>query len=154
MDCESDGADVLGFLTLPARADVELDALAVLERLVPVALDLRVVDKDVLAFVTRDEPVTLLRVEELHSACSHASFPFVLRVAVIRGCFASPAAVAPPLMRPRSARVDVPACALDPGAGAPEQETQKKQNDRLGSDHNTENFAHRSRARPSSPLHN
>src|SRR6266496_4131982 len=90
MDCESDGADVLGFLTLPARADVELDALAVLERLVPVALDLRVVDKDVLAFVTRDEPVTLLRVEELHSACSHASFPFVLRVAVIRGCFAKP----------------------------------------------------------------
>jgi hypothetical protein len=57
-------------------------------------------------------------------------------------------------MRPRSARVDVPACALDPGAGAPEQETQKKQNDRLRSDHNTENFAHRSRAVLHRRLHN
>jgi hypothetical protein len=130
MDSGSDGADVLGFLTLPARADIELDALAVLERLVPVALDLRVVDEDVLALVTGDEPVTLLGVEELHSACSHASFLLCFVLLSFGDVSRSPPAVAPPLMRPRSARVDVPDCALDPGAGRPSK-TQKKQNDRL-----------------------
>src|SRR5688572_28602164 len=72
-----DGPDVLGFLTLSTRRHVELDALAVLERLVALSLDLREVHEDILALVTGDEPVTLLGVEELHGTCGHSD-SFVL----------------------------------------------------------------------------
>jgi hypothetical protein len=84
---ELDGSDVLGFLTLAAGRDVELDPLTVLERLVALSLDLREVDEHVLALVTRDESVTLLGVEELHSALCHS---------VSFSCFD----VVPPRLRP------------------------------------------------------
>jgi hypothetical protein len=44
-----DHADVLRFVALLAGGDVELDALAFVERFVAVAADVRVVDEDVVA---------------------------------------------------------------------------------------------------------
>jgi hypothetical protein len=74
---ELNGADVLSFLALSARRDVELDALTVLERLVALALDLREVDEDVFTLIAGDEAVTLLGIEELHGTCGHTK-SFVL----------------------------------------------------------------------------
>src|SRR5262249_41813985 len=74
---DSDRAHVLCFGALSTVADLELDALAFLERLVAVALDCRVVDEDVVALVARDEAVPLLAVEELHSALCH-EFSFLI----------------------------------------------------------------------------
>ena len=64
-------ADVLGFVALLARSDVELDVLALVERLVAVTADVRVVDEDVVARLARDEAVTLVRIEELDRALCH-----------------------------------------------------------------------------------
>src|ERR687897_2557300 len=69
----SDGANVLGLGALLALRDVELDLLALVERLVAVRDDGGVVAEDVgAAAVLGDEPEALLRVEPLHSALSHA----------------------------------------------------------------------------------
>jgi hypothetical protein len=64
----SDEANVLGLLTLAARGDLELDSLTLRKRLVALGLDVRVMDKHVIAIFTADEAVPLVVVEELHSA--------------------------------------------------------------------------------------
>src|SRR5215218_10092321 len=75
----SDGANVLRLGALLALGDVELDLLALVEGLVAVADDRRVVAEDVgAAAVLGDEPEALLRVEPLHSALSHADSSSVL----------------------------------------------------------------------------
>jgi hypothetical protein len=66
---KSEDADVLSFLAFAAGANVELDAIALVERLVAIALDAGVVDEDVVALLARDEAEALLRVEELHGTC-------------------------------------------------------------------------------------
>src|SRR5205807_4620849 len=124
-------ADVLSFFALPALADVELDALAVLERLVALSLDLRVVDEDVFALVTGDEAVTLLGVEELHGACSHSSsfsfFP-LYRALLSRGASRS----RPPLPCRTCVRAPLAltfrTVAWAPAHRAPERGTQNRQN--------------------------
>jgi hypothetical protein len=68
---ESDDADVLGFLALSARGNVELDGLALVERAVAAALDVGVVHEDIIAIGAGDEAETLLGVEELDGTCSH-----------------------------------------------------------------------------------
>jgi len=65
----SDDADVQRFVTLTARADVELDLLAFLERAIARTLDLGVVDEDIWTLLAGDETEALLGVEELHRAC-------------------------------------------------------------------------------------
>ena len=47
-----DGSDVLCFLALASRSDVELDPLPLVKRAIAIALDVRVVDEDVIALVT------------------------------------------------------------------------------------------------------
>src|SRR3954468_20925694 len=70
---KSDRADVLRLGALLALRDVELDLLALVERLVALGDDGGVVAEDVgAAAVLGDEPEALLRVEPLHSALSHA----------------------------------------------------------------------------------
>src|SRR3712207_6554958 len=73
----SGGAHGVGLRTLLALDDLEGDPLALVETLVPVHLDRRVVDEDVLAAVDGDEAEALLGVEPLHGAlchvCSHVS---------------------------------------------------------------------------------
>src|SRR4029079_11002496 len=66
-----DNANVLRLVALLTLADVELDALPLVERLVAVTRDVGVVDEEVFPLVTRDEAVTLLCVEELHCALCH-----------------------------------------------------------------------------------
>src|SRR6476660_7515512 len=56
---------------LGALDDLEVDPLALFEALVPVHLDGRVVDEDVLAAVDGDEAEALLGVEPLHGALCH-----------------------------------------------------------------------------------
>ena len=63
-------ADVLRFLALPARGNVELDLLPLLQGAVPGALDVGKMDENVVSLVTGDEPVTLLRIEKLDSSRS------------------------------------------------------------------------------------
>src|SRR6478736_2673295 len=75
----SDDADVLGFLTLAAGADVELDALTLFQGAVARALDGREVDENVGAVLTGDEAVALLRVEPFHTACRQRLAPSILR---------------------------------------------------------------------------
>ena len=67
---ELDDSNVLGFLALPAGGDVELDALALVEALVALALDVGEVDEHIVALLPRDEAEALLGVEELHGTCS------------------------------------------------------------------------------------
>src|SRR6476660_6889181 len=68
----SERADVLRLRTLRALGDVELDLLVLVQRLVAVGLDGRVVHEDVVAAVLlRNEAETLLGVEPLHGALSH-----------------------------------------------------------------------------------
>ena len=74
---ESDHPNVLGFLTLAAGGNVELDALALVEGLVAVALDVGEVDEHIVALLTRDEAEALLGVEELHGTCSQSSLSSV-----------------------------------------------------------------------------
>src|SRR5437764_15359358 len=70
-----DDAYLLRLRALLALRDFELDALPVLERLVPVHLDRREVDEHVLPPVDRDEAVALLAVEPLHGALCHGALP-------------------------------------------------------------------------------
>ena len=67
----SDDADVLRFLTFATGSGVELDALAILEGLVPIGLDRREVNEHVFTRITRDEAETLFGVEELYGALLH-----------------------------------------------------------------------------------
>jgi hypothetical protein len=67
-ELESDRSDVLGFVALAALADVELDGLVVVEGLVALAHDVRVMDENVIAALARDEAEALLAVEKLYSA--------------------------------------------------------------------------------------
>ena len=67
----SDHADVLRFLALPTRCDVELDALTFVEALVAVALDVGEVHENVVALFARDESETLRGIEELHGSDGH-----------------------------------------------------------------------------------
>ena len=47
-----DDSDVLGFLALTARSDVELDALTLVEGLVAITLDVGEVNEDIVALLT------------------------------------------------------------------------------------------------------
>src|SRR5687768_730955 len=68
----SERTDVLRLGALGALGDVELDLLVLVQRLVAVGLDGRVVHEDVVAAVLlRDEAETLLGVEPLNGALSH-----------------------------------------------------------------------------------
>src|SRR6478609_9615832 len=68
----SERTDVLRLRALRALGDVELDLLVLVQRLVAVGLDGRVVHEDVVAAVLlRNEAETLLGVEPLHGALSH-----------------------------------------------------------------------------------
>jgi len=64
----SDLTDVQGFWALPAGADLELHGLALVEASVALALDVGVVDEDVLFTFYGEEPVALFTVEKLHCA--------------------------------------------------------------------------------------
>src|SRR5690349_9694333 len=68
----SGDADGVGLRTLLALDDLEGHPLPLVEALVPVHLDGRVVDEDVLAAVDGDEAEALLGVEPLHGALCHA----------------------------------------------------------------------------------
>src|SRR5882757_5381055 len=69
----SDRANVLRLRTLRALRDVELDLLVLVERLVAIGLNGRVVNEDVVAAVLLgDEAEALLGVEPLNGALSHA----------------------------------------------------------------------------------
>jgi hypothetical protein len=78
MAVESDHTDVLGFLTLATRGDIELDTLALVERLIAVALDVGEMDEHVVALLSRNEAEALLGVEELHGTCSQGILSSVL----------------------------------------------------------------------------
>src|SRR6185436_10123499 len=65
----SDNADVLRFVTLAAGRHVDLDVLTLFEGLVALALNVRVVDENVLLAFERDEAEALLGVEEFHCSC-------------------------------------------------------------------------------------
>src|ERR1044072_7323270 len=68
----AEGADVLRLRALGALRDVELDLLVLVQGLVALGLDRRVVHEDVVAAVLlRNEAETLLGVEPLHGALSH-----------------------------------------------------------------------------------
>src|SRR5829696_842339 len=67
----SGGGDTVRLGALGALDDLEVDPLALFEALVPVHLDGRVVDEDVLAAVDGDEAEALLGVEPLHGALCH-----------------------------------------------------------------------------------
>src|SRR3954453_14880778 len=69
---ESDGTNVLRLGALGTLGDVELDLLVLVQGLVALGLNRRVVHEDVVAAVLlRDEAETLLGVEPLHGALSH-----------------------------------------------------------------------------------
>jgi hypothetical protein len=72
----SDDSDVLGFFALLAWSNVELDGLALIERLVAIAGDVGVVDEHVVPPVTRDEAEALLTVEELYCSLHICSIRF------------------------------------------------------------------------------
>ncbi len=61
------------FLALTAGSNVELDTLALLQRLVAVTLNVGVVNENVFATLTRYESEALLGIEELHGTCSQLS---------------------------------------------------------------------------------
>src|SRR5919197_5808259 len=69
LDC----LDVRGLCALGALHDLELHALTLGQRLVPVHRDCGEVDEDVLPTLTLDEPVALLVREPLHGALSQLS---------------------------------------------------------------------------------
>src|SRR4051812_49967615 len=71
VELSSAGGDLVGLGALGALDDLEVDPLALFEALVPVHLDGRVVDEDVLTAVDGDEAETLLGVEPLHGALCH-----------------------------------------------------------------------------------
>ena len=67
---DTDNAE-LGYISIRelVASGVELDLLALFERLVAAALDVGVVDEDVVLLLTCDETEALFSIEELHSAC-------------------------------------------------------------------------------------
>src|SRR5262249_35019730 len=69
-----DHANVLRLFPFATGADVELDALPLLQGAVTVPLDVRVVDENVLAPFARDEAVALLGVEEFHCSSCQRTF--------------------------------------------------------------------------------
>ena len=69
----SERPDVLSFLALTAGSNVELDTLALLQRLVAVTLNVGVVNENVFATLTCYESEALLGIEELHGTCSQLS---------------------------------------------------------------------------------
>jgi len=68
--------DALRQGTTVARFDVELYGLSFNERLSPITLNLRVVNKDVRLAINSDESPTLLVVEPLDGSCSHCGPPY------------------------------------------------------------------------------
>src|SRR5690242_5260958 len=77
----SDGTNVLRLRALGALRDVELDLLVLVEGLVALRLDGRVVNEDVIAAVLLgDEAEALLGVEPLDGALSHADVLLLLRL--------------------------------------------------------------------------
>ena len=66
----SDHADVLRFLALLAGSHVELDALALVEALVAVALDVGEVNEDVIALLARDESKPFSELKNLTVPCA------------------------------------------------------------------------------------
>src|SRR5262249_17266432 len=68
-DPRSDHADVLSLFALPAWGHVELDTLTLLEGAVARALDIRKMNEQIPALLTRDKPIALLGVEKLHCSC-------------------------------------------------------------------------------------
>src|SRR6478736_8148933 len=92
----SERTDVLRLRALRPLGDVELDLLVLVQRLVALRLDGRVVNEDVVAAVLLgDEAEALLSVEPLHGALSHAHFLLLL-------------AWRPPLRRPLQSAGDTP----------------------------------------------
>src|SRR6185369_7880467 len=71
----SDHVDLFGLRTFLTLGDLELDAGAVLQRLVTLHVDGGEVDEHVLAAVDCDEAVALLAVEPLDSALCHCALP-------------------------------------------------------------------------------
>ena len=69
----SEWPDVLCFLALAAGSNVEFDTLALLQRLVAIALDVGIVNEDVFATLACNESEALLGIEELHGTCSQLS---------------------------------------------------------------------------------
>jgi len=67
----SEWADVLCLVALLAATNVELDPLAFLQGLVPLTLNRGEVDEHIISLFPRDEPVTLVRVEELDRTLCH-----------------------------------------------------------------------------------
>jgi hypothetical protein len=67
----SDRADVLGFFALLAGHSVELDALALFEALVTVALNVGEMYEDVITLLARDESESLFCIEKLHCTLCH-----------------------------------------------------------------------------------
>src|SRR5690349_24908814 len=93
----SERADVLRLRALRTLGYVELDLLVLVEGLVPLRLDRRVVDEDVVAAVLLgDEAEALLGVEPLDGALSHALVLLLLK------------ALRPPLQRPLQGAGDTP----------------------------------------------
>src|SRR6187401_256404 len=77
---KSDSANVLRLRALGTLRDVELDLLVLVEGLVALRLDGRVVNEDVIAAVLLgDEAEALLGVEPLHGALCHVLFLLLLR---------------------------------------------------------------------------
>jgi len=65
--------DVLGFIALATRADVELDGLTLFERAVAAALNVGVMDEHIVTALSGDESVALFRIEEFHCSCRHCT---------------------------------------------------------------------------------
>ena len=65
---ESEHADVLRLFTFAPGADIELDGLALGERLDALTLDVRDMHEHIIASLTRDEAEASVYVEELHRA--------------------------------------------------------------------------------------
>src|SRR5208283_4077322 len=100
----SDHLHVAGLFALAARRDVELDLLALLEGAKARALDVRVVDEDVVAVGAGQEAVPLFGVEELDGADRHVSSAFLAFSVSVRYCGAALTARSP--WSPRSAAPD------------------------------------------------
>src|SRR4051812_27231512 len=82
-----DDFDVFGLEAAVGLLRRELDLLALLEGAEAVALDVLVVDEQLVAtIVGRNESPTLLGVEELHGAGRHAGTPFDTWVSAARRC--------------------------------------------------------------------
>src|SRR4051812_35776960 len=86
-----DFCDVAGLRALGAVNDLELNCLAFFKRAEAVALNRRVVHKDVAASVAFDKPVALGVVEPLDLACdAHRSIPACCDAAPSRVCKPTP----------------------------------------------------------------